>query len=110
MAQWSHRLADNAWMVGLALILSMVATGICANERPPPEAACPVYDLHITTLIEDHGNVGDTDPEVLRAAALRMLDARLACREGDVTRALQIYDSIELDPVPMSPFYRVVMH
>lgn len=108
MAQ-RHSQARYAPTVGLSLFLSTVATGGCAGERLRLEAACPVYDLHVTTLVEDHGIVGDTDPEVLRAAALRMIDARLACRDGDVKRALRIYDSINLDHIPMSPFYRVMM-
>lgn len=108
MAHWLQRLADNASKVGLTLLLSMAATGSFASDLRP-EAACPVYDLHLATLVEDHGTVEDTDPEVLRAATLQMIDARRACRDGDVKRALQIYDSINLDYVPMSPFYRVMM-
>jgi hypothetical protein len=94
---------------GQALFLSMLASAACAGERLRPDAACPAYDLHITTLIEDHGIIGDTDHEVLREAALRVIDARLACRSGDVTGALEIYDSINLDGVRMSSFYRVSM-
>jgi hypothetical protein len=81
----------------------------CEFSTPRPEAACIAYDLHVLTLIEDHGLVEDTDPETLRQAAFQMLDARAACRSGDVRRALALYSSIPLGHVPMTPFYRILM-
>jgi len=82
-------------LTGLAFAVNILATVVAAgSERPRPEAACVAYDLHIFTLVEDHGLVEDTAAEVLSDAAFRLLEARLACREGDTKRALDIYDSI----------------
>ena len=96
--------------VGLAFAVNIIATAVAAaSERPRPETACVAYDLHIFTLVEDHGLVEDTAAEVLSDAAFRMFEARLACREGDTKRALHIYDSIYLDSVRMSPLYHVLL-
>jgi hypothetical protein len=46
---------------------------------------------------------------VLREAVARMLEARIACRNGEGRRALRIYDSIELAPVRIMPFHRVLL-
>jgi hypothetical protein len=102
-------MAQQAATFGLSLFLGMLASAAYGGERLRLEAACPAYDLHITTLIEDHGIIGDTDHQVLGEAALRVIDARLACQSGDVAGALGIYDSINLDGVRMSSFYRVLM-
>ncbi len=105
-----HSPARIAQTITLALFGGMVATAALAiSPRPRPEAACIAYDLHILTLIEDHGLVEDTEPEILRDAAFTMLEARAVCRAGDVKRALTLYDSIPLGYVPMTPFYRILM-
>jgi hypothetical protein len=83
-----------------------LASGTGAT-RPRPEAACAAYDLHIMTLIEDLGLAEEADAQVLGDAALTMLAARIACRASDVKRALQLYDTIQLDHVRMSPLSRV---
>ena len=101
----------SRWLpIALALVGSVVATAASASSsRHQPEAACIAYDLHVLTLIEDHGLVEDTEPEILRQAAFTMLEARSACHSGDVKRSLALYDGIPLDPVPMAPFYRILM-
>jgi hypothetical protein len=93
--------------VAFAVALSTVAKA--DTGRPPRDAACHAYDLHVLTLIEDHGLVGDTSAEDLREATFQMLKARAACREGDVNQALRLYEAINLDAVRMAPFYRVLM-
>jgi hypothetical protein len=92
--------------VGASPTTSVIATN---PKRASLHPACVAYDLHILTLIEDHGLVEDTEPEVLRDAAFTMLEARVACRAGDVRGALALYDHIPLDHVPMTPFYRILM-
>ncbi len=112
MTPLSQRYAPTgtALMTGLALLISMgTTTALAGVERPRTQAACAVYDLHILTLIEDHGLVEETEPEVLWQASSRMFEARAACSRGDTQRALQIYDSITLERVRLSPFYRVLM-
>ena len=102
--------AGKRLVISLALLVSIGTTAALAGpERPRTKAECAVYDLHILTLIEDHGLVEDTEPQVLWEAASQMLAARAACSEGNTQRALQIYDSITLERVRLSPFYRVLM-
>ena len=71
--------------------------------------ACAAYDLHLLTQVEDHGIAGETEPDVLRAAMLKIVEARTACREGEPLRALRIYEAIDLGPAFISPFHRVVL-
>ena len=102
--------AGTALMTGFALLISMgTPAALAGAERPRLDQACVAYDVHILTLIEDHGLVDETEPQVLWEAASRMLEARAACGEGHTQRGLQIYDSITLERVRLSPFYRVLM-
>ena len=110
MAVHRQKHSQAVTLTGLAFAVNILATVVAAgSERPRPEAACVAYDLHIFTLVEDHGLVEDTAAEVLSDAAFRLLEARLACRKGDTKRALDIYDSIHLDHIRMSPLYRVLL-
>jgi hypothetical protein len=103
-------LRARAQTIALAVAIStVVIAGAPGSDRSPPEAACVAYDLHVLTLIEDHGLVEDVAPEVLKNAASRMFEARTACRQGDIERAVQIYDNIHLDPIRMTPLYRVLL-
>ena len=105
-----HSRTRTAVATGFALLVSMGATAALAEaKRPRLHLACFAYDLHILTLIEDHGLVEDPKAGVLRDAAFTMLEARAACREGDVQRAFQLYESIPLGHLPMTPFHRVLM-
>jgi hypothetical protein len=104
-----HRMTGSL-TISLALLIGMVATALAAGpERARPDKACLAYDLHILTLIEDHGLVHEVAAEVLTDAAFRMFEAREVCREGDTERGVKIYDSIHLDPVRITPWYRVLL-
>lgn len=96
----SHMRHSRAVTLGLAFLMSTGPAALADPEQRRLNAACAAYDVHVVTLIEDHGLADDTAPEVLSKAASGMLDARLACREGDAKRALRIYGSIPLDGVP----------
>jgi hypothetical protein len=96
-------------MIAIALAATSAATSIAIADRQPLETACAAYDLHLVTLIEDHGLAGTAEAGVLRGAVMRMLEARIACGNGETARALQIYDSIHLAPVHISPFHRVLL-
>ena len=93
-----------------ALVVASSTSALVASERLPTDAACHAYDLHVLTLIEDHGLLADTSADVLNKAAFQMLEARIACREGDISRGLQLYATIDLGSVRMSPFYRIFTH
>lgn len=92
-----------------------IALVLAANPATQPLAgplslvsACAAYDLHLLTQVEDHGMAGVTEPDVLRAAMLQIVEARTACREGEPLRALRTYETIDLGPALVSPFHRVV--
>ena len=97
----TSRLRDSSVAtLGLALLMSTVTGSLANPEHPRLDAACAAFDVHVLTLIEDHGRFGDTAPEALSEAASQMLAARLACREGDATRALDTYGRIALGAAP----------
>jgi hypothetical protein len=98
-------------ILSIAIVLAATsrAASIACADQLPLETACAAYDLHLVTLVEDHGLAGTTEAGVLRRAVMRMLEARVACRNGETMRALQIYDSIELAPVRIMPFHRVLL-
>jgi hypothetical protein len=95
----------------LAAMIGMGADAASAGSATSTlEQACAAYDLQVVTLIEDHGIVEEFPASDLVAAALQMLVAREACRSGDPARGLEIYDSIPLHRVRMSPLYRIQLN
>jgi hypothetical protein len=107
----------NPSLIFALLLLGTTASLGCAvaarssaiAEHARADAPCWAYDLHYVTLIEDHGLVGDTAPDVLAEAALSLVDARSACRAGDIARALRLYEAVPLDGIRNTPFYRVLL-
>jgi|SRR5688572_26473801 hypothetical protein len=103
------RPSGSGAILTIAVALAATTPSSASPDPPPLETACAAYDLHLITLVEDHGLAGATEPDVLRGVVMRMLAARIACRNGETIRALQIYDSIELAPVRITPFHRVLL-
>jgi hypothetical protein len=95
--------------IGLGLLVGLTAWSALASEHSLRQVACAAYDVHVLTVIEDHGLIGDTDHRRLAEAAMIMLDARMACGRGETESALALYESISLDRVRMSPFHRVLL-
>lgn len=73
------------------------------------EAICTAYDLELITRLEDHALAGTAAPSTLAAAAFTILDARAACRSGDMEGAVRLYEAIPLGRIGMSPFHRMQM-
>jgi len=97
-------------VAGIAGLLAAGAVALPAlAESDPMEsaAACAAYDLHLVTLIEDHSVAGQTPPEVLTAAAMTVIDARIACREGRTDRGLELYKAVPLRPARATTFEQV---
>jgi hypothetical protein len=53
--------------------------------------ACAARDLVVFSLIEKHGEDRSLPAEIVADAAMRLLDARVACRDGQEAEALAIY-------------------
>lgn len=62
--------------------------------------ACAAFDLNALMLIEDQGWSRSSDPAMIAAALVTLLDARVACRGGDGTLAFALYDRATLDRAP----------
>ena len=104
-----HSAPTHYVRITAAIVVALSTPVIADTGRPPADAACHTYDLHVLTLIEDHGLVGETSAEDLREASLQMLEARAACRAGNISHGLSLYEAIKLDAVRMSPFHRVLV-
>jgi hypothetical protein len=98
----------------LALCVAIAATVSATKPllsadlgRPQPTAACAAFDTHVMTLIEDHADLADLDPEELVLARNALEDARRACRFGDHTRAFDLYSRIPLASAPVGSFHRI---
>jgi hypothetical protein len=97
----------RALILACATILAGSSTPAMAAEQPRPEAACAAYDLHLLTLIEDSALTGSGASDALAEAAMRIADARTACRTREFERALRLYQSVDLRSAPATSFYQV---
>jgi hypothetical protein len=95
---------DDKKPYGLILAGIMVsllgASGALAQATSGP-SLCPVRDVELIILIEDHGTANDIAPERLAKAGLAQMDARRACSEGRVTEGVALYDEIIRSLGPM---------
>ena len=90
--------------VALLAILSAAASQVAAaDQRLRPENACAAYDLHILTLIEDHGRAQEIGPKKLYEAMTTVLHARTACRTGDYAQAHRLYSRLDLRLTSVAP-------
>ena len=75
---------------------SAALTPASASDRP--QLACAALDLHLLGRIEDAGTWETVEPERLLAAVGAMMAARQACRKGSFTKAMRIYEALDLGP------------
>lgn len=80
-----------------------------SDGRLRPEKACAAYDLHLLTLIEDHGRAQEMRPEEIYAAMITVVEARTACRNGDFDRAHRLYSLMDLGLTGVAPSHWVVL-
>jgi hypothetical protein len=64
---------------------------------------CAARDMQLLMLIEEQENSNAMPGEILSDAMLKMMHARIVCREGHVVDALAIYDTIAQSITP-NPF------
>jgi len=53
--------------------------------------SCAPHDLAVFSLIEQHGEDRSLAAEIVADVAMKLLDARIACRDGREAEALTIY-------------------
>jgi hypothetical protein len=73
------------------MLIAMSGTAIATGDIPI-SLACA--DLVLVTLIEKHGELQDVPSDELAQAFFVVMRARAACREGSVSKAFDLYDSI----------------
>lgn len=82
------------------------ASGETVRPAPAPSVeACAALDHHGVWMIEEHGDAREMPDAEIRAAALRLLDARRACFTGDVQAGLAAYMTTDLGR-PRSRWFR----
>ena len=79
-----------------ALVLILGLTPALASERPVLLSACAAHDLHVFTLLEEHGVLPGSDQDALAKAAAVIAIARRACSRGEFARGLDLYASVDL--------------
>lgn len=80
-----------------------------ADQRLGPEKACAAYDVHLVTLIEDHGRAQEIGPEKIHEAMSTVLQARTACSAGDFDEAHRRYSFLNLGRTSVAPSHWVVL-
>jgi hypothetical protein len=75
------------------MLIAMSGTAIATGDIPI-SLACADRDLVLVTLIEKHGELQDVPSDELAQAFFVVMRARAACREGSVSKAFDLYDSI----------------
>jgi hypothetical protein len=83
-----------ALVLCLAGALSVSAESAVAGPSGSFARECALKEIEVITFIEQHGNAQDMAPDLLARAAFTLMDARMACREGRVSQALALYNSI----------------
>lgn len=82
-------------ILGVVLVLLMLSP---AGSLPAPAGdatgACASHDLLVFGLIERHGEDQSLPAQVVADAAMKLLDARVACRDGREPEAIAIYTDL----------------
>jgi hypothetical protein len=94
-------------LLSIAMFRLWATAGIClatggptlAESAPVMSPLCVQADLRLITLIEAHGEAQDIAADVLAQAFFTVVEARKACKRGQVETAMTLYKSIPLPAV-----------
>ena len=75
------------------LVVFSIAT---VSAEPTVVKTCAAEDLRLVIAIEEHGDAGTVSSKNLAGAYSSLLEARAACRAGDIAQALRMYGDISL--------------
>ncbi|HEX8417264.1 MAG TPA: hypothetical protein VF641_06625 [Methylobacterium sp.] len=87
-------------------LIALGNASVAETVKTSPAQACAAFDLHVLTLLEDHGRAAAATGQALTTAMTDLVEARGACVRGDYDRALDRYSRIDLQgrPVPSPGF------
>lgn len=77
--------------VVLVSLMSGLSGSVPALAGSTAAKTCASHDLVVFNLIERHGEDQGLPAEVVADAAMKLLDARVACRDGREAEAIAIY-------------------
>ncbi|WP_293795354.1 hypothetical protein [uncultured Bosea sp.] len=80
--------------VGFALLL-LSFLGLSGIARAGSAEACASRDLVVFGLIERHGEDQSLPAEIVADASMKLLNARIACRDGREADAIAIYADLD---------------
>ncbi|WP_293809269.1 hypothetical protein [uncultured Bosea sp.] len=72
-------------------LMSGLSGSVPALAGSTAAKACASHDLVVFNLIERHGEDQGLPAEIVADAAMKLLDARVACRDGREAEAIAIY-------------------
>lgn len=86
----------------LALVAGVIAlaphpVNAQKDERTAGWRICAERDLAVVMDIEEFGRTHTVPSAMLAKAMMTVLEARRACHEGKIARAIDLYDSIDFE-------------
>jgi len=93
---WS--IGFQRWIAAVTCLLASVVVAGAAERTDTIPVTCAARDLQFVILLEQRGEAQDVASDELARAFFTMMRARKACREGRVSEAEAMYDSIALQP------------
>lgn len=83
-------------VLGVVCALALLsASGSSVLARPGTAEACAARDLIVFSLIEKHGEDQSLPAQVVADASMKLLSARVACRDGREAEAIAIYTDLD---------------
>ena len=90
----SHFYSARLAAILAAALCSMAAVGSVAAQ-PGTVQACAKADLALMHKLADEHGTATAAPSRLTRAALKVIEARAACRQGDYSRGLVLYSDAD---------------
>jgi hypothetical protein len=78
-----------------ALLMLGLAGSPLARAGSTAAQACASHDLIVLSLIEKHGEAQSLPAQLVADAAMKLLSARAACRDGREAEAIAIYTDLD---------------
>lgn len=87
---------SSRWLLGVvfALLMQSPPGSSTALAGGTAAEACAPHDLAVFSLIEQHGEDRSLAAEIVADAAMKLIDARVACRDGRKAEAIAIYTDL----------------
>ena len=86
------------WIITIACLCAGAGIAMTAERLQTSSTECAARDLKLVNIIEERGAAQDISADHLAGAVFTMVRARNACRQGQISEAIGIYDSVLLAP------------